>query len=174
MCGLRDVARAQEQNQITRQHSSTHGARQFLERGNPLHRLALCLNGFGEPSAVDPGDFGFTGGIDFSDPEPICAGETSGKLVQQVARAGKAVRLKSHQQPAAALLSQRLDRGPNFSGVMPVVIHQAEAAVPKQFLLAAGHPLKGGDGGGDFRRAKPKLMQERNHRARVGQVLVAQ
>src|SRR6185503_8660613 len=89
-------------------------------------------------------------------------------------RARIAMRLKGNQQAARAQTFQRLERRHDFAGVMAVIIEQAKAGVGEQLLLASGGAAEWRDGPGDVRRWKSQLMQKRDNRGAIRQVLFTQ
>src|SRR5207244_12380364 len=96
------------------------------------------------------------------------------EFLEQMLRARVAVRLKGDQQAARAQTFQGLERRRDFVRMMTVIVEQPKPVVGEQFLLAPRCAAKRRDGAGDVRGRKSQLVQERNDRRTVGQVLFAQ
>ena len=75
--GSGNVAGAEKQHQVARLHRRAHGAGQIIQPPDKFDRSAPGAHGFGEPRAVDAGNFRLVRGIDFRQPEFVRVAETS-------------------------------------------------------------------------------------------------
>src|SRR5262245_59590033 len=80
-----------------------------------------------EGFAGRPGDGIFTGRINLGDYEPIRALERGQELLEEIPRAGKAVRLKKHRQRSVPTVAYGADGGPYFRRMMAIVVYHHDA-----------------------------------------------
>ena len=138
-----DIAGAQREHHVAVQHDIAKRPRQALYVGQEhrfraaagAHRPADC------PS-VGAGNGGFTGRIHLGHQHPVGDRQHFGEIVEQIAGAGVAMRLKHrHQAAAGPGFPGRLQGSRNFAGMMRIIVHQRYLAaaggdIPQQFKTA--------------------------------------
>lgn len=170
MGDARDVARAEEEDEVAGTHFGAHGGDEVVEDGHEARGLAAGAHGVGEDAAVDAGDFRFARCVNLGEPEAVGVAETGGELREQAARAGEAMRLERDEQTPAAELFQRPQRRGDLARMMAVVIVDAMFAAAVEQFLPPRRAGETAEGAGDVGGFVAEFRQQRDDGGGVGDI----
>src|SRR5215471_16622392 len=100
-----------------------------LHRADVLDVLMACFtDGRRQGFSGNPGNRRFAGRVDIGDDQQVRLVESPCELLPQMLRAGVAVRLEEHQQTVKFTAACRFERGPDFGGVMAIIVDDRDLA----------------------------------------------
>src|SRR5690348_2194891 len=106
--------------------------------------VAGFANGPGQRFTGDTGDGEFTGGVNVRERQNVGLIEGAAKFVPKVQRAGKAVRLEEDQEAFELAAARGFEGGPDFGGMMAVVVDDRDVVDRTLDIEAPAHTGKSG------------------------------
>src|SRR5262245_62734504 len=133
----RDVARAKHEDEVAGAHELDERVGEPLAPGDPAdvemppapERLVERLTG-------DACHRRLAGGVDLGEQQQVGVVERAEEVVEEIARARVAMRLKHYQEPACEALARSTQRGPDLLRVVSVVVDHQDATLLATHLEA--------------------------------------
>src|SRR5215831_10168054 len=171
---LSHVSRAQGQNEIAIGRGAGHGVHPTTQRAHILHTaMAELANPIDEGFRGHPFDRLLRRRIDIHHEETVCLVKGARELIHQVKRPRVAMWLKQHVDAAEPAQAGSIERSPDLSRMMAVIVHHGDAAFLAAQLKAPVDPAEDGEAFADRVRIHLELHRNRDGRRRVEYVVPA-
>ena len=125
----RDVAGAEEHDQVAGLQGSADGTAQIVQRADEFRRLSLRAHRLGQQRPVDAGNLRLARRIDLRQPQFIRAGKACREILEQMLRAAVTVGLEHHEQSAGPQALQGFQGRADLRWMMAVIVEEPEASI---------------------------------------------